>query len=83
MAIDYRKLRGLTARRLIRALKKDGFVLDRQSGSHQQYRHPDSRQVTVSYHRSGDTFETRLLKSMIEQQAEWKEDDLRRLGFLK
>ena len=83
MAINYSRLRSLTARRLIRALKQDGFVFDRQTGSHQQYRHPDGRQVTVSFHRSSDTYETRILKSMIEQQAEWTETDLKRLGLLK
>jgi len=39
--IDYSKLRSLTARDLIRALVEDGFHLDRQSGSHQQYYHPE------------------------------------------
>ena len=35
--IDYSKLRSLTAREIISALIKDGFYLDQQSGSHQQY----------------------------------------------
>lgn len=35
MAIDYGRLRSLTARALVSALIRDGFVLDRQSGSHQ------------------------------------------------
>ncbi len=83
MAIDYSRLGSLTARRLIHALRQDGFTLDRQTGSHQQYRHPDGRRVTVSYHRSGDTFRRSLLKIMIEDQARWTEDDLKRLGLLK
>ena len=83
MAIDYSRLRSLTARRLIRALKQDGFVFERQTGSHQQYRHPDGRRVTVSYHRSGDTFSTKILRIMIEDQARWAEDDWKRLGLVK
>jgi predicted RNA binding protein YcfA (HicA-like mRNA interferase family) len=83
MAIDYSKLRSLTARRLIRALKRDGFILERQSGSHQQYRHPDGRGATVSFHRSSDAFKFGTPKSMIEDQALWTEDDLKRLGLLK
>lgn len=34
---------------IIKALKKDGFELDCQNGSHQQYRHPiDKRGVAES-----------------------------------
>ena len=84
MAIDYSKLRGVTARMFIKALNKDGFELDRQSGSHQQYRHPvDKRRVTVSFHGAGDTFRVKTLKTMIELQAKWDEEDLRRVGLLK
>lgn len=69
MAIDYSKIRGLTARKLISALEKDGFYLDHQSGSHRIYRHPDGRRVTVSYHSGSQTFSPKILKSMIEKQA--------------
>jgi len=84
MAIDYTKLRSLTAKKIIRALLKDGFELDRQKGSHQQYRHPeDNRRVTIAFHRPGATFPITTLKSMIEIQAKWDEDDLKRLKLLK
>ena len=81
--INYSKLRSLTARELIGALIKDGFSLDRQSGSHQQYIHADRRRVTIFFHHPGDTFTPRTLKSMIEKQAKWNEDDLKRLNLLK
>jgi predicted RNA binding protein YcfA (HicA-like mRNA interferase family) len=81
--IGYSRLRSLTARRLVRALKQDKFFLERQVGSHQQYRHPDGRQVTVTYHKSSDTFDFKTLRSMIETQARWTEDDLRRLKLIK
>jgi len=83
MEIDYSKLRSLTARKLIGALKRDGFNLDRKSGSHRQYLHSDGRRVTVSFHHSGDTFRPKILKTMIEEQAKWTEDDLKRLKLLK
>lgn len=83
MAIDYRALRSLTARELIAALNREGFLFVRQKGSHQQFRHPDGRQVTVAPHGSGDTFIPKTLKSMIERQARWTEDDLRRLKLLR
>ncbi len=80
--IDFSELRSVTAREIIRALEKDSFVLERQSGSHQQYRHPDGRQVTVSFHRLSDTYKPKTLKSMIEVQARWAEEDLKRLKLI-
>jgi len=82
MSIDYSQLRSLTVRQLTSALQSDGFQLIRQTGSHQRFRHPDGRHVTVSFHHSGNTFTPKILKSMIERQACWDEDDLRRLGLL-
>jgi predicted RNA binding protein YcfA (HicA-like mRNA interferase family) len=70
MAINYAHLRSLTARELISALARDGFVLDRQSGAHQLYFHADGRRVTVSFHRPGETFEIKTLRTMIEHQTD-------------
>jgi predicted RNA binding protein YcfA (HicA-like mRNA interferase family) len=81
-AIDYSRLRTLTARRLVGALQRDGFVLDRQKGSHQHYRHPDGRRATVAFHRAWDTFPPKTLRIMIEDQAHWSAYDLSRLGLL-
>lgn len=84
MPIDYRTLRSVTARELVSALLRDGFVFDRQRGSHQLYHRPDDRRrVTVSYHHPGQTFPLKTLRSMIEQQARWAEEDLRRLKLIK
>jgi predicted RNA binding protein YcfA (HicA-like mRNA interferase family) len=82
MALDYSRLRSLTAREIISALIRDGFSLDRQSGAHRLYRHPDGRRVTISFHRSGETFGLGTLRSMLESQARWGEDDLSRLHLL-
>ena len=79
MSIEYRLLRSLTAREMITALIHDGFFLRRQAGSHQRYQHPDGRRVTVSFHKSSDTFPLKTLKTIIEMQARWTEDDLKRL----
>jgi predicted RNA binding protein YcfA (HicA-like mRNA interferase family) len=76
---NYSKLRSLTAREIISALIKDGFYLERQSGSHQQYYHQDGRRVTLSFHRSSDTFSPKILQSIIEKQAKWTNEDLKRL----
>lgn len=79
MAIDYRRIRSLTARELIAALTRDGFFFVRQTGSHQRYRHADGRRITVAAHGGGDTFSVKTLQTIIEVQACWTEDDLRRL----
>ena len=80
-SIDWSRLRSLTAREIINALIRDGFSLYAQRGSHQRYRHPDGRRVTVTFHRPGDTFPPKTLRSMIEGQARWSVEDLRRLNI--
>jgi len=83
MAIDYRGLRSLTARELTAALIRDGFYFVRQKGSHQRYRHPDGQRVTVAPHGGVDRFTIKTLKSIIESQARWTEDDLKRLKLTR
>ncbi len=83
MAVDYGRLKSLSARRIVSALNRDGFVLDRQTGGHRHYLHPDGRRVTVTFHHPGQTFAPKTLKSMIELQARWSEADLRRLKLIK
>ena len=82
MPINYAQLRSLTARQIISALIREGFFLDRQVGAHQHYLHPDGRRVTVSFHRPGETFPIKTLKTMIEVQAGWFEEDLKRIKLL-
>ena len=57
----------LTARQVIRALERGGFVLVRVTGSHHLYEHPDrpDRIVPVPFH-SGD-LKRPLLKAIIKQ----------------
>ena len=77
--MDYAQLRNLSAREIISALIRDGFSFDRGAGSHQIYYHPDGRRVTVTFHAPSDTFTRKTLKSMLEVQACWTEEDLKRL----
>lgn len=83
MSINYSLLKSLTARNLITALIKDDFYLRNQRGSHQRYRHSDGRKVTVSFHKPSDTFPPKTLKTIIEDQACWTEEDLKRLKLIK
>ena len=84
MPIPWGRLRSLTARQVAAALRRDGFALVRQTGSHRQYHHPDDlRLVTVSFHRPGQTFSRETLRSILQTQAKWTAADLRRLGLLR
>jgi predicted RNA binding protein YcfA (HicA-like mRNA interferase family) len=76
-------VRNLSTRDIISALNRDGFVFDGGDGSHQLYYHQDGRRVTVMFHGNGKTFTRKTLKSMIETEARWTEDDLKRLKLIK
>ena len=82
MAIDYSRLRSLRARKLIRALKQDGFYEFRRKGSLRFFAHPDGRTTTIHLHNMGQTFAVGTLKAIIEEQVQWTEADLERLRLL-
>ena len=82
MPLDYSRLRTLTAREIVSALLRDGFRLRRHNGAHRVYTHPNRRRVTVSFHRRSETFRFKTLRSMLEEQARWNQDDLARLHLL-
>lgn len=44
----------VTARQLMRVLRKFGFVQTRSRGSHRRFEHPDGRKTTVPVHRGRD-----------------------------
>ena len=81
--VDWSRLRSLTAREITAGLIRDGFVVTRQSGGHRHYRHRDGRRVTVTFHRPGQTFRPKTLRSMIVTQACWTAADLVRLRLMK
>lgn len=83
MAIDYSKLRSLTARQLVAALTQDGFVGRKSKGATRFFRHLDGRRVTIHLHRPSQTLKIGTLKAIIEEQAHWTEADLRRLELLQ
>jgi predicted RNA binding protein YcfA (HicA-like mRNA interferase family) len=83
MGVNYALLRSLTAREIVSVLVRDGFTFNRGAGSHHLYYHADGRRVTITFHAPGDTFTPKTLKSMIERQAHWTEDDLKRLKLLR
>ena len=72
------RLPRLTARRIIKALERGGWVRVRTTGSHVHLRHPKrGGLVTVPVHR-GDTIGPGLLTSILDQ-ADLTADELREL----
>ena len=59
------RLPALRARQVIRALKKAGFVEDRQKGSHLVMRHPATNALTVIPVHSGQTLKSPLVRSIL------------------
>ena len=53
------------AKKVIRVLRKHGFLLVGQTGSHQKWRHSNGRQVIVAVHGS-KTIPVGTLKSIVE-----------------
>ena len=73
------KLPALTARQVIRALKKLGFEEDRQSGSHLILLHPESKARTVVPVHKGRTIKGPLLHAIIRDARVSVEQFLRQV----
>ncbi len=54
----------VTAREIIRVLKRRGFTLSRSSGSHQIYKNDSGRRVTVSVH-AGEIIHPKVLQNIL------------------
>lgn len=67
------KLPRITSDEIIRILKRKGFVLARQSGSHLIFKNEKGVRVTVPHH-SGKILHPKILKSIMND-AELTEND--------
>jgi predicted RNA binding protein YcfA (HicA-like mRNA interferase family) len=67
------KLRQFTGREIIAILRRHGFEVDRQSGSHVVLIHDDGRRVTVPVH-AGRTLGKGLLRSIMNDARLIRED---------
>lgn len=81
--MDYSKLRSVTVRKIERALLRDGFTLKRQKGVTRFYKHADGRRVLLHWHNPNQELRMGTLREVLGNEAQWSEDDLRRLGLLK
>ena len=64
-----KNLPALNARKVIKSLKKCGFIEDRQKGSHLILIHPDTKKRVVVPIHAGKTIKKPLLQSIIEDDA--------------
>jgi predicted RNA binding protein YcfA (HicA-like mRNA interferase family) len=69
-------LPALTGHRLIKALKKMGFIVVRSKGSHHFLKHPDGRCTVIPAH-AGETI-GRGLMAQIMRDGEITTEDLKR-----
>jgi len=67
------RLPRVTADKIIKLLKKKGFFLVRQSGSHMIFRNEKGVRVTVPYH-SGKILHPKVLKSIMKDAELTSED---------
>jgi predicted RNA binding protein YcfA (HicA-like mRNA interferase family) len=75
-------LRNTPVRELVSALRRDGFLLERETRTGGRiYRHPDGRITVIHYHHSSDTLTRRTLRSVLEA-TRWTEEDLGRLRLI-
>ena len=76
------RLRNTPVRELVSALKKDGFLLERETRTGGRISsHTDGRIVVIHYHRGSDTLTRKTLQQVLVA-SRWAETDLRRLGLL-
>lgn len=58
----------MKTKEIIKLIENDGWVLVRQRGSHQQYKHPHKKGlVTIPVHRLSSDITTGLEKSILKQ----------------
>ena len=67
----------LKSSQIARALKKAGFTITRQKGSHARFEHPDGRATTVPVHAAQDI--GRGLFRKILRDTEMELEDFRKL----
>lgn len=70
------KLPALTGKEVVSLLKKSGFIIERQRGSHVFLKHPDGRVTVVSVH-TGETIGPGLLSKILRDVEMTKNDFLK------
>ena len=82
----WNQLKNKTSQDLIKALKKDGWILDDTIGAVNSYRKVEtngttSKRITIHVH-SKNTYKPDLLKHLLDQTG-WNKEDFIRLKLIK
>jgi len=72
------KLPSLTGKQIVKVLRRAGFIVVRQKGSHAFLRHPDGRSTLVPLH-AGETIGPGLLRKIIRDIEMSREEFLKLL----
>jgi predicted RNA binding protein YcfA (HicA-like mRNA interferase family) len=78
----WNQLKNLTAKDLIKALEKDGWIRDEKAGQAYVYVNLDGkRRVTIHFHPQ-KTYQPKLLQGLLADIG-WTEDEMRELKLIK
>jgi predicted RNA binding protein YcfA (HicA-like mRNA interferase family) len=77
----WNQLKNKSPKDLMRALEKDGAILDTTRGAVQVYRYANGNRITIHYH-PNKTYGQKYIKGLLDDIG-WSEDDLRRLKLIK
>jgi predicted RNA binding protein YcfA (HicA-like mRNA interferase family) len=61
------KLVGVKVSEILRLIGRDGWYLDRQKGSHRQYKHPSKRGLVTVAGKPGDDIHPKTRDSILKQ----------------
>jgi predicted RNA binding protein YcfA (HicA-like mRNA interferase family) len=64
----------MKVREVLRMLRREGWVLDRQRGSHRQFRHADKQGVVTVAGHPNDDLARGTLRSILRQAAIERDD---------
>ena len=73
------KLKPIKVYKLIKIVRKLGFIEVRQEGSHKTFNHPDGRYTTISFHSGSDEINVSLLNDIIKNQLKISREEFFKL----
>lgn len=76
------QLKNKTAKQLMNALEKDGWVRQVKRGAIQSFLNPENKKVVTIHYHPKKTYGAKLLKDLISQIG-WTEEDLKRLKLIR
>ena len=78
--IIWEQIKSIDKDRLIKALERDGWILDTEHNKFRTYR-KDVNKITIHYHNTRFR-NPKLLKKLLED-IDWQEEDYQRLKLIK